>query len=330
MLYSHYVKFLLRYKKSGKMLKKRGIFSFLIFLSILLGCSQEQRKEKSAGIFVKDDLNVTVNFDNPPKRIVSLAPSLTEMIYKIDYDKFLIGNTLYCNFPDDAKSKEKVGDMLTIDFEKIISLKPDLILISVEGNNKSAYDKLNELGLKTFVSNPRNYEGIKKTYLDLGKIFGKDNAAEQQVSKWERIVNTIKNNSDSAKSKTVMFLISLNPLMLAGKHTFINEYIDFCGFKNIADDVEMNYPVFNREEVLKRNPDYIVFAGSGAMAIDQIANAYPEWKNINAVKNNNIISVDADMYLRPGPRFITALEDFFRKTRDPHLADSLLLRLQMH
>lgn len=110
-----------------------------------------------------------------------------------------------------------------------------------------------------------------------------------------------------------MFLISLNPLMLAGKNTFINEYIDLCGFKNIADDIKMSYPVFNREEVLKRNPDYIVYANSGAMAIDKIANAYPEWKNIKAVKNKNIVLVNADEYLRPGPRFVPALEDFFKK-----------------
>lgn len=293
----------------------------LFILIIITGCRENEREKSSIMFSLKDDLNVTVNFEKHPSKIISLAPSLTEMIYKIKYDEYLIGNTLYCNYPEDAQNKSKVGDMLTIDFEKIISLKPDLILISVEGNNKSAYEKLIELGFKTFVSNPRNYEGIKKTYLDLGKITGREKESEAQVNEWQNIVNDIVSKSDSLKSKTVMFLISINPLMLAGKHTFINEYISFCGFKNITDDLEMNYPVFSREEVLKRNPDYIVFANSGAMAIEQIANSYPEWKNINAVKNKNIISVDADMYLRPGPRFVPALQDFFKKTRYPFLSE---------
>jgi len=309
------------------MLKKFLPALFLIFL-LLIGCTKKEDQKSSSKFSLIDDLNVTVNFDNRPERIITLVPSLTEMIYLINYDKYLIGNTLYCNFPEDARKKNKVGDMLTIDFEKIISLKPDLILISVEGNNKSAYDKLIELGLKVFVSNPRNYEGIKNTYLKIGKIIGKEKEAELQIAEWEETVNYIITNSDSSKSKTVMFLISLNPLMLAGKNTFINEYIDLCGFKNIADDIKMSYPVLSREEVLKRNPDYIVYANSGAMAIDKIANAYPEWKNLKAVKNKNIVLVDADQYLRPGPRFIPALEDFFKKTRDSLPADSLLPRLQ--
>lgn len=305
------------------MTKKIFLIISLIFL-LLNGCTKNENEKSSSKFLLIDDLNVTVSFNEHPKRIITLAPSLTEMIYKINYDKYLIGNTLYCNYPEDAKLKTKVGDMLTIDFERIISLKPDLILISVEGNNKSAYDKLIELGLKTFVSNPRNYKGIKNTYLQIGKITGKEKEAEFQVAEWEKTVNNIVTNSDSAKSKTVMFLISLNPLMLAGKNTFINEYIDLCGFKNIADDIKMSYPVLSREEVLKRNPDYIVYANSGAMAIDKIANAYPEWKNLKAVKNKNIVLVDADQYLRPGPRFVPALADFFKKTRDSLPADSPL------
>lgn len=318
------------------MLKQQRILSIFFSIIILTGCNKKQEDNSLTGFSLIDDLNKTVNFESHPKRIISLAPSLTETIYKINYDDYLIGNTLYCNYPEDAKEKTKVGDMLTIDFEKIISLKPDLVLLSVEGNNKSTYDKLNELGSsgstapdfagdswKTFVSNPRNYEGIKKTYLDIGKITGKEKEAESQIAEWEKRVNYIIANSDSLKSKTVLFLISINPLMLAGKNTFINEYIDFCGFKNIAHDVDMSYPVFSREEVLKRNPDYIVYADNGAMAINEIATSYPEWKNINAVKNNNIISVNADLYLRPGPRFVPALEDFFKKTRGPLPADSL-------
>lgn len=305
------------------MLRKQLILLIFFISIIFAGCGEKKVEPQTNGFILTDDLNVPVNFTEKPGRIITLAPSLTEMIYKIGYDKYLVGNTLYCNYPEDARGKEKVGDMLTIDFEKIVSLNPDLILISVEGNNKSAYEKLNQLGLKTFVSNPRNFEGIKKTYSDIGKIIGKEEEAEAQINEWDESVNKIISDSDSLKIKSVMFLISINPLMLAGKHTFINEYIDFCGFRNIADDIELNYPVFNREEVLKRNPDYIVFADNGAMAIEDIANAYPEWKNINAVKNKNIVSVNADLYLRPGPRFVPALKDFFKKTRDPLLADSL-------
>ena len=98
------------------MLKKRRILALLVAVILLAGCTKKQKNEVSTGFSLVDDLNTTVNFETHPTRIISLAPSLTEMIYKIGYDKYLVGNTLYCNFPEDAKKKTRVGDLLTVDF----------------------------------------------------------------------------------------------------------------------------------------------------------------------------------------------------------------------
>lgn len=282
----------------------RIIFTLLIFLTACNGNIKQSNSKNTT----TDDLGNAFIFENTPQRVISLAPNLTEMFYSLGLQKNLVGNTMYCNYPVEAQKIEKVGDMLTFNFEKIVSLKPDLIFITVEGNTKSTYDKFRELGLKVFVSNPRNYEGIRKTYSDLGKIFGITEKTVPELAKWDSTLQSIK-KSHSLQNKTAMFLVELRPIMIAGMNTFINEYMQFCGLKNMAADSKLNYPIFNREEILKRDPDYIIYPTGGGDTIEMLKNAYPEWKQLKAIRNNNVIFIDRDLYLRPGPRFIEALSD---------------------
>ena len=234
------------------------------------------------------------------------------MIYDLGLEKHLVGNTKYCDYPAAAKNIEKVGDMLTFNFEKIVLLKPDLIFITVEGNTKETYDKFRQLGLKVFVSNPRNYEGIKKTYSDIAKVFSLD--IKRKIAGWDSTVSAIK-EQNKAINKTAMYVVELHPIMLVGKNSFINEYIQFCGLKNIAENSPANYPLYNREEVLKSNPDFIIYPIGGNDDSNQIKNAYPEWRRLSAIKNGNVIYVNRDLYSRPGPPFIDALKDLFNQLR---------------
>ncbi len=287
---------------------------FIIFsLLLLVTCCSENKKQNSALNSITDDLGTTFSTKSTPQKIISLAPNLTEMIYFLALEDKLAGNTLYCNYPPESQGVEKVGDMLTFNFEKILTIKPDIIFITVEGNTKETYDKFRELGLRIFVSNPRNYGGIRKTMLDFGKIFGIEKFTEKKAAEWDSTISSIRQSVKSDFPKTAMYVVELKPLMLAGKNTFLNEFLQICGLKNIANDSPMNYPLYSREEVLKRNPDYIIIPTDGAVAVDNIEKIYPEWKNLKAVKNKNVIFVDRDMYSRPGPRFIEAVKDLHRK-----------------
>lgn len=302
-------------KKAFKLLLLIFIFS-CVFISCINHTNKVQKK-----FYIVDDIGNKVSFDKVPQRIITLAPNLTEMIYDLKLEKYLVGNTLFCNYPEEAKKIEKVGDMLTFDFEKIVALKPDLIFITVEGNTKETYDKFKELGLKIFVSNPRNIAGIKKTYLDIAKIFGVESKANNEITKWDSITNIISRAAKKFDIKSAMFPVELNPIMLAGKNTFINEYLELCGLYNIASDVtslkginSQNYPTFNREEILKRNPDYIIIPGDSSASVERILSIYPEWKNLKAIKNNHgLIFVDRDLFSRPGPRFAEALIELFTR-----------------
>lgn len=291
-------------------------FLLLIVFIWFIGCSDKNEPIQTAKS-ITDDLGNTFVIDKTPRRIITLAPNLTEMIYFLGLNKNLIGNTLYCNYPQAAQKVEKVGDMLSFNYEKILTLKPDLIFITVEGNTKETYDKFKELGLKIFVSNPRNFEGIKKTIVDFGKIFKIENIAAKKIAEWDSTIAEIKNTSSKGDQKTAMFSVELKPIMLAGKNTFINEYLEFCGLKNIAEDSPMNYPVFSREEILKRNPDFIIIPTEGGKNISEIEKLYPEWKSLKAVKNNKVLFVDRDLYSRPGSRFVDAVKDLFFRIRLP-------------
>lgn len=286
------------------------IYIFSIF--ILLACAQEKNVDKSVST-ITDDLGNKFVFDKKPERIITLAPNLTEMVYSLGLQKHLMGNTLYCNYPEEAKKIEKVGDMLTYDFEKIITLKPDLLFISVEGNTKETYDKFRELGLKIFVSNPRNYQGIKKTYSDFGKIFGVEKKAEDQIAKWDSVINFVASSSKSDTKKSAALMVEVSPIMIAGESTFFNEFFEICEIKNIASGIKMNYPVFSREELLKQNPDYIFYPAALDDKLERVVNIYPEWKRLKSINDKNFFLVDRDLYSRPGPRFAEAVQDMFNR-----------------
>ncbi len=299
-------------------------YYFTILTLIFVGCTKEiPEVENKSLIKVVDDLGITYQSDISPRKIVSLAPNLTEMIYELGLDSILVGNTKYCNYPEDATKKEKIGDLLTVDYEKIIKLKPDLIFITVEGNAKESYEKLEKLGFQLFVSNPRDFDGIKKTVRDISKIFRVEKIAENKIKLWDEVIEKIKEETLNRNTSTGsvqrklrgMFLVSLKPVMLAGGNTFVNEFLKIVGIENIAIDSKVSYPLFSREEILTRNPEIIIHAISSDGINSEISNNYPEWKKIDAVKNQNIIRIDPDLFFRPGPRYSIAVQELWNKVK---------------
>jgi iron complex transport system substrate-binding protein len=155
--------------------------------------------------------------------------------------------------------------------------------------------------------------GIKKTYSDLGKIFQIEKRANNKIVTWDSTVAKISMLAKNHIQKSAMFVIDLKPLILAGKNTFLNEFLEMCGLKNIAEDSPVNYPMFSREEILKRDPDYIIYPTGRDDNITKIKSAYPEWSRMKAIKNNNVLFVDWNLYSRPGPRFTNAVNDLFNR-----------------
>ncbi len=294
-------------------MKLTGLLFTLLIIILLVSCKQDVPENEISNNFITDDLGNKIDLQNTPSRIISLAPNLTEFIYELGLEDKLIGNTLYCNYPDEANDITKVGDLLTIDLEKIVTLKPDIIFITVEGNTKDNYNKLIELGLTVFVSNPRDFRGIRKTTRDIAKIFGRDAAAESKIDMWQKRIDHVSEKCKDKPSAKTMFLVSLNPIMLAAKNTFVNGFLEVCNLENVTGDVEINYPFFNREDILERNPEIIIHTQENILSIEDVIKTYPEWSSLDAVKNERIYYVDPDLFHRPGPRYADAAEMLYSK-----------------
>ncbi|MDD5609561.1 MAG: cobalamin-binding protein, partial [Ignavibacterium sp.] len=288
----------------------------VFFLVLVYSCGDTNTPYKiSDSKYIVDDLGNNFSIEKTYERIVSLAPNLTEMVFELEAGELLVGNTTYCNYPPEADSVSKVGDLLSINYEKIVELNPDLILITVEGNSKNSYEKLKNLGFDVFVSNPRDYQGIKKSFKDIASIFHKDTLAETIIEHWDKKISKIEEAANSTSIKDALFVISVNPIMTAGTSTFVNEYLKFCGIKNAAEESQVNYPVFSREEILLINPSLIVTSVHDNLFLKDVLELYPEWKELYAIKNNAVVYVDADLYFRPGPRFVIALSELSEKLR---------------
>lgn len=286
---------------------KKITFTFLVSLILFTNCSEKEETESHKN-FITDDLHKRIKIESSPQKVITLAPNLTELVFELGEGDKIIGNTNYCNYPDSAKKIEKVADLLSVNLEKIIALQPDLIFITAEGNSKADYNKLISLGLEVFVSNPRNFAGIKKTMLDLGKIFNVSEKAESIVNNWDKRIDTVKKTHDQIVTKSVMFLISTNPIYSVGKNTFVHQILTFAGLENITANTDVNYPLLNREEIVVRNPNYILLYQTNNNDVGAILKAYPEWNTLSAVINERVFFINADLFSRPGPRFVDAVE----------------------
>lgn len=280
---------------------------FLLFFT-LIGCSSDRPKYVEPFLTVKDDLGREVVLKEKPVRIISLAPSITEILFALNDGKTLSAVTDYCDYPPAVSSKPSVGGMIAPNFEKISELKPDLIIMTVEGNNQSDFNKLLSLGYTVYVLKPKNVEGVFKSILDLGRIISAESSANQLIIEMRKKQVAIMHETHAKPKPKVFVVISLQPLISAGNETFIDELVTSAGGINIAAESALQYPIINREEVLKQNPDVIIIMNDAVKNIENVIYRFPEWEKTQAFKKQKIKIVDADILSRPGPRIIDGLK----------------------
>lgn len=282
--------------------------SFFLLLFTLCGCSSDRSEYVEQFLKVKDDLGREVVIKEKPNRIISMAPNITEILCALDNGKTLSAVTDYCDYPLVASSKPSIGGMIAPNFEKISEIKPDLILMTVEGNNQTDFNKLLSLGYNVYVLKPKNVEGIFKSILDLGRIISAEGSANRLIIEMRKKQSLLLSELKVKIKPKVFIVISLQPLISAGKETFIDELVTSAGGINIAAESLLQYPIINREEVLIQNPDVIIVMSDVVKSIEDVLTRFPEWKKTEAFKKHKIKIVDADILSRPGPRIIDGLE----------------------
>lgn len=248
------------------------------------------------------------------KRIVSLAPSVTESLYELGMDKELIANTTYCRDIDDKQKKEKIGTVTDPNIEKIISLKPDLIISTKEGNNKNSIEKLIRLKLPVYVMGTvESFDDICNNFLNLAEFVGKKEFGTKIVNDIKNEVNEISKNKKINEEVKVFWEVGANPIFTVGKKSYVNDFNKFIGGKNVFEYIDMRYPNVNIESILEKNPEVIILVDMGDVGKEEVKR-WKKYKSLSAVKNNKIFMLDAKEIFTPTPRtFLNGIKNLRSK-----------------
>lgn len=246
---------------------------------------------------VKDDLGRKVSFNYPPLKIISLAPSITEMLFTICPNKLIIGRTQNCNFPPVAMTKTVVNNY-PLDFEKLAIMQPDIVF-ALEGiTSPQDIQRLNELNIPTYVFKINTVENIIEKLKELGKLTNFYNIA---LSKSDSINQLLNQLPAITSAKKTLMIISADPLYVFGNNNYAHYMLKLAGGLNAIDTtVTTAFPMISREYLLKINPDIIVT--SNERTFEELLIKYPETKAINAFKNRQLKVIDEDLLSRPSPR----------------------------
>jgi iron complex transport system substrate-binding protein len=282
-----------------------------------LSCAQSASPISSASPAfreVTDEVGRTVRIPQPVRRIVSLAPSLTETVYALGLQDHLVGDTEYCDYPADAQKKTKVGGAINPSLEQIVTLHPDLVLVTKGLNRLETLHGLDNLGISSYATDPHTVNEIITSSSKLADVLGAPEAGASVVAEMEHHLADLQQRLASSAPKRVLFVVWHQPLISVGKHTFIADALRLAGAVSIVDS-EQDWPHVSLEEVARLQPDFLVFAASHSDAVSptvEVLAALPGWNIVNAVSNRRI-AVISDAVNRPAPRIVSAIEDLARQ-----------------
>lgn len=282
------------------------LFFCAYFLTLQTACGIRKSDSGDARRTVYDDLGRPVLVVDKPARIVSLAPSVTEMLFAIGAGNRVIGDTTYCDYPPEAKEITKIGDTEHPSLERIISLKPDLVVGSTASELEQFEERLSALKIPVYTCQSGSLSGLLESIRKLGDVTGSTTAAQGLADSLKARIDNVRQRVSGLSRPRVLIVINSDPLMTAGGHTFLTDLITAAGGQSITADQESDYPRFSLETAVAREPEVILLQAGGAPLPDQL-------QSTPAVRSGKVFHIDDAVLLRPGPRIVDGLEQIARK-----------------
>jgi iron complex transport system substrate-binding protein len=280
------------------------ITTSIFAITILLACGLPIMAKT-----VEDQLGREIRVPDDPKRIIALAPSITEIIFALGQQDRLKGTTQFSNYPAEAAKLPKVGSYVRLDLERIVALNPDLCIAIKDGNPKGIIDRLQSLNIPVFAVNPRNLESMIQTIQKIGSILNASQKANTLVKDMRSRIQQVDALVSRIDRRPRVFIqIGISPIISAGTNTFIHELIVRAGGINVAAG-NRAYPHFSREQVLALAPDVLIITSMARSGAFEKAKA--DWNRLShmpAVREKRIYTVNSDVFDRPSPRLLDALE----------------------
>jgi iron complex transport system substrate-binding protein len=250
------------------------------------------------------------------QRLISLSPAATEILFTLGLGELIVGDTTFCNYPEQALNVPKIGTFSEPNIEKIIFLKPDIIF-ATGLEQAQTVSRLEQIGLKVFVSDPKDFSKLLESITAIGALTGREKEAEVLVWSMQERVDIIRAKVGKIpldRRPKVFIEVWHDPLMTAGPGSIVDELLTSAGGINIAYDTPKPYSRFSAEAVIQRDPEVIILGYMAKGSVRDSVSKRLGWKNIKAVKHNRIVSdIDPDLIFRPGPRIVDGLEQIYKR-----------------
>src|SRR5690606_5972298 len=240
-------------------------------------------------------------------RVVSLAPSVTEMIFAAGGGEKLVGVTSFCNYPEQAKSIKKIGDTQSPNLEAIMALRPQVVFVTTASPIEAFVKKLATQNIAVFISDPKSIEAVEADIRQYGEILGTRDIADEAADKFRERFDALAEITKNAPRPKVFIQISKEPLYTNGQGSYMVELIERSGGEAVTKNVPSAFPKLSEETALAMNPDVIILSGSEGNTEPNDA-----FRNSSAVKAKRVYSINADILARPGPRLADAAEKMAR------------------
>jgi iron complex transport system substrate-binding protein len=260
----------------------------------------------------RDMLGRDVALAAPPKRIVSLVPSVTEILYALNAEPLLVGVTDFCDFPPEAKRQPRVGGMVAPSLEAIIALKPDLVIATTEGTREDTFTQLSRVGVPVYLVAAHHVADATSLMRRLGELTGRERAAGPLVARLEQRIEAVKKAVLPLARPRVLYVLWPEPLIVPGRDALVTELIQLAGGQSLTAEDPNAWPRYSLEAAVARNPEVILLAnhgaGTGAVSMDK----WRRLASLPAVKSGRLLSINGDLMHRYGPRFVDGLEQLAR------------------
>jgi iron complex transport system substrate-binding protein len=273
--------------------------SVLIVLTMLINMPSNN----CAAMEYTDAVGRSVELSTPPQRIVSLVPSVTEILYAIAADHQLVGVTDFCNYPAAATAKVSIGSYANPGLETVASLQPDLIIMDVAGSSPISLHQFEQLALPVYIVATNSLDSTINTIAQLGKVTGHEEIASAVVADLRSQIEQVK-QLRTATPVRALVCVMVEPLIVAGRETIADDLINIAGGVNVAAG-QNRYPGWSIESVLALDPELIIV--SPHPGTPSPVDCFAKWPQLQAVRNHQVVNIDADLLQRPGPRLIGGL-----------------------
>lgn len=276
----------------------------------LIACSSSLPNNRSATVTrnVVDEAGRSVTLPARIDRIVSLAPNLTEIVYAVGAGDRLVGNTTFCNYPAAAKDVAKVGDTLQPSIERILALRPQLVLVSTASQLEAFTKQLNEHQIAVYVTDPRDLDGVFRSIASVGDLVNEPAAAAELVKQLRARDEQVERAVTGLPRVSVFFQLSGQPLYSAGKTSFVTNLIERAGGRSVTADVNEAWPRLSDEAALASRPEAIIMLSGDAMGTAANTKVAAALRDSPAAHNGRVYLINGDLLTRPGPRLVDGLE----------------------